>query len=101
MNPRTHGMHPLAAQSARGTHSLRNSVRAKLLRVALITTVIALCVAGAAMLAVDLKRYKATYAADLSTEAAMLSQQEGKPKLKLFPQRVKSEATVYAVFSIE
>ena len=36
----------------------------------------------------------------LNTSSAMISQ-TGKPKLKLFPQKVKSDATVYAVFSIE
>lgn len=35
----------------------------------------------------------------LNTSSASIAQ--GKPKLKLFPQKVKSDATVYAVFSIE
>jgi len=33
--------------------------------------------------------------------AEVRSKTEGRPKLKLFPQKVKSEATVYAVFAIE
>lgn len=38
----------------------------------------------------------------VNTEAATLSSKsQAKPKLKLFPQKVKSEATVYAVFAIE
>jgi uncharacterized protein YggE len=37
----------------------------------------------------------------LNTSAATLGKREGEPKLKLFPQKVKSDATVYAVFSIE
>jgi signal transduction histidine kinase/ActR/RegA family two-component response regulator len=53
--------------------SLQRSVRARLLRLAMSTTMIALGVAGAAMLAVDLNRYKSNSAADLTTEAAMLS----------------------------
>ena len=73
MTERVQGTRGAVAQPVRPPASLRNSVRAKLLRVALITTVIALGVAGAAMLAVDLKRYKENFAADLSTEAAMLS----------------------------
>ncbi len=64
---------PGAVDPRRTSESLRNSVRAKLLRVALITTVIALGIAGAAMMSVDLSRYRANSAADLTTEAAMLS----------------------------
>ncbi len=35
------------------------------------------------------------------TSSAMVGQTDKEPKLKLFPQKVKSDATVYAVFSIE
>jgi hypothetical protein len=38
----------------------------------------------------------------LNTESAVVStRREEEPKLKLFPQKVKSDATVYAVFAIE
>ena len=37
----------------------------------------------------------------LNTESATLSNADKKPKLTLFPEKVKSDATVYAVFSIE
>ncbi len=37
----------------------------------------------------------------LNTETASLSSRDKQPKLTLFPQRVRSDATVYAVFSIE
>src|SRR5689334_15730526 len=38
----------------------------------------------------------------VNTESAMISKRdEQAPKLKLFPQRVRSDATVYAVFAIE
>jgi uncharacterized protein YggE len=37
----------------------------------------------------------------VQTEAAMLGSTDQQPKLKLFPEKVKSDATVYAVFSIE
>lgn len=37
----------------------------------------------------------------VTIEAAMLGSTDQRPKLKLFPEKVKSEATVYAVFSIE
>jgi len=39
------------------------------------------------------------YSTVVNTEAALLANPE--PKLRLFPQKVKSEATVYAVFAIE
>ena len=39
--------------------------------------------------------------ATVNTEAAMLATPPPPPKLTLFPQKVKSDATVYAVFSIE
>jgi signal transduction histidine kinase/ActR/RegA family two-component response regulator len=52
---------------------VRQSVRGKLMRVVLITTVIALCVAGALMLTVDVNRYKTSWAADLATEASILA----------------------------
>ncbi len=48
-------------------------MRARLVRVALVTTLVALAVAGTAMMFVDLNRYKANSASDLTTEAAMLS----------------------------
>jgi len=51
---------------------VRNSVRGKLMRVVLVTTLIALCVAGIAMLTVDLTRYQNSWASDLSTEASIL-----------------------------
>jgi hypothetical protein len=37
----------------------------------------------------------------LNTSAATVASADKKPKLKLFPEKVKSDATVYAVFSIE
>jgi uncharacterized protein YggE len=37
----------------------------------------------------------------VNTEAAMLAPPPPPPRLTLFPQKVKSDATVYAVFSIE
>lgn len=37
----------------------------------------------------------------LNTMSAEVSSTAKQPKLKLFPQKVKSDATVYAVFSIE
>jgi two-component system CheB/CheR fusion protein len=52
---------------------VRRTVRGKLMRVVLITTLIALCVAGIAMLTVDLSRYQKSWASDLSTEASILS----------------------------
>jgi signal transduction histidine kinase/ActR/RegA family two-component response regulator len=73
MSEQLQGLRGGGARPVQQPPSVRHTVRVKLLRVAMITTVIALCVAGAAMLAVDLKRYKENYAADLSTEAAMLS----------------------------
>jgi uncharacterized protein len=39
--------------------------------------------------------------ATVNTESAMLAPPPPPPKLTLFPQKVKSDATVYAVFSIE
>jgi len=52
---------------------VRNTVRGKLMRVVLITTLIALCVAGIAMLTVDLTRYQQSWASDLRTEASILA----------------------------
>jgi PAS domain S-box-containing protein len=52
---------------------VRNTVRGKLMRVVLITTLIALCVAGVAMLTVDLTRYQKSWASDLTTEASILA----------------------------
>ena len=37
----------------------------------------------------------------LQTSSAMIGAADKQPKLKLFPQKVKSDATVYAVFAIE
>jgi PAS domain S-box-containing protein len=49
------------------------SVRGKHMRVLLITTLIALGVAGIAMLTVDLNRYQKSWASDLTTEASILA----------------------------
>jgi PAS domain S-box-containing protein len=43
------------------------------MRVVLVTTLIALCFAGVAMLTVDLSRYQKSWASDLSTEASILA----------------------------
>jgi signal transduction histidine kinase/ActR/RegA family two-component response regulator len=51
----------------------RGSVRGKLLRVMLLTTAIALCVTGIALLTHELYTYRTTGSADLSTEAAILA----------------------------
>jgi uncharacterized protein YggE len=37
----------------------------------------------------------------MQTSSAMIGAADKQPKLKLFPQKVKSDATVYAVFAIE
>jgi uncharacterized protein YggE len=37
----------------------------------------------------------------LNTQSAVMRTTEQEPKLRLFPQKVKSDATVYAVFAIE
>jgi signal transduction histidine kinase/CheY-like chemotaxis protein len=52
---------------------VRQSVRGKLMRVVLITTVITLFVAGSFMLSADVNRYKQSWAADLGTEASILA----------------------------
>jgi signal transduction histidine kinase/CheY-like chemotaxis protein len=52
---------------------VRRSVRGKLMRIVLVTTLIALGVAGIAMLTVDLTRYQRSWASDLSTEASILA----------------------------
>ena len=52
---------------------VRYTVRVKLMRVVLVTTLIALCVAGIAMLTVDLTRYQKSWASDLSTDASILA----------------------------
>jgi signal transduction histidine kinase/ActR/RegA family two-component response regulator len=52
---------------------VRNTVRGKLVRVVLITTLTSLCVAGIAMLTVDLSRYQKSWASDMSSEASILS----------------------------
>jgi two-component system, sensor histidine kinase len=52
---------------------VRSSVRGKLMRVVLITTVIALCVAGSFMLSADISRYKRARTLDLETEASILA----------------------------
>jgi signal transduction histidine kinase/ActR/RegA family two-component response regulator len=51
----------------------RGSVRGKLLRVMLLTTAIALCLTGIALLTHELYVYRTTGSADLSTEAAILA----------------------------
>jgi signal transduction histidine kinase/ActR/RegA family two-component response regulator len=51
----------------------RGTVRARLMRVVLVTTAIAIGLAGLAMLTHDLLVYRASWAADLSTEAAILA----------------------------
>jgi PAS domain S-box-containing protein len=53
--------------------SARRSVRGKLMRVVLLTTAIALVVAGAAMLTHELTVYRQSWATDLSNEAAILA----------------------------
>jgi signal transduction histidine kinase/ActR/RegA family two-component response regulator len=55
----------------------RRSVRGKLMRVVLITTAIALWVAGSAMLTYDLNVYRGSWASDLKTEAAILALSTG------------------------
>ena len=52
---------------------VRNSVRDKLMRVVLTTTVIALCVAGISLLTADLQRYQNSWRSDLATEASILA----------------------------
>jgi two-component system, sensor histidine kinase len=51
----------------------RGSVRGKLMRVVLLTTAIALVVAGTAMLTHELTVYRQSWATDLSNEAAILA----------------------------
>jgi signal transduction histidine kinase len=51
----------------------QNTVRAKLLRVVLLTTALALTVSGLAMLGHELYTYRTTWAADLATEATILA----------------------------
>jgi PAS domain S-box-containing protein len=53
--------------------SARRSVRGKLMRVVLLTTAIALAVAGIAMLTHELTVYRQSWATDLSNEAAILA----------------------------
>jgi len=55
----------------------RRSVRGKLMRVVLITTALALWVAGSAMLTYDLNVYRGSWASDLKTEAAILALSTG------------------------
>jgi PAS domain S-box-containing protein len=52
---------------------IRRSVSGKLMRVVLLTTMIALLVAGIATLTVDLTLYRQSWAADLSTESSILA----------------------------
>ena len=49
------------------------SVRGKLLRVVMITTLVALVIAGISMLTSDLETYRSSAASDLTTEAAILA----------------------------
>jgi signal transduction histidine kinase/ActR/RegA family two-component response regulator len=51
----------------------RRSVRAKLMRIVLLTTAIALLAAGIAMLTHDLSVYRESWAADLETQASILA----------------------------
>jgi signal transduction histidine kinase/ActR/RegA family two-component response regulator len=51
---------------------VRQPVRGKLMRVVLITTVIALCVAGTLMLSVDVDRYQQSWTTELAAEASIL-----------------------------
>jgi PAS domain S-box-containing protein len=51
----------------------KGSVRGRLMRVVLLTTCIAVWVAGAAMLTLDLSVYRKSWASDLSNEAAILA----------------------------
>jgi two-component system CheB/CheR fusion protein len=53
--------------------NVRRSVRGQLMRIVLVTTMIALLVAGVATLTVDLNRYQQSWASDLSTEASILA----------------------------
>jgi PAS domain S-box-containing protein len=53
--------------------SAQRSVRGKLMRVVLVTTAIAVAVAGIAMLTHDLTVYRQSWAVDLSNEAAILA----------------------------
>ncbi len=52
---------------------VRRTVRGKLMRIVLVTTLIAVCVAGIAMLTVDLTRFQNSWASDLSAEASVLA----------------------------
>ena len=52
---------------------VRQSVRGKLMRVVLVTTVIALCVAGILMLSVDVNRYQKSWTSDLAAETSILA----------------------------
>ena len=51
----------------------RGSVRAKLMRVVLLTTALALTVSGIAMLLHELYVYRTAWTADISTEAAIVA----------------------------
>jgi signal transduction histidine kinase/CheY-like chemotaxis protein len=55
------------------TLTRRSTVRARLMRVVLLTTAIAIGLAGLAMLTHDLLVYRSSWASDLSTEAAILA----------------------------
>jgi signal transduction histidine kinase/ActR/RegA family two-component response regulator len=66
-----------SAKFRAGTPTTRASVRGKLMRVVLITTALALWVAGAAMLTYDLNVYRSSWASDLHTEAAILALSTG------------------------
>ena len=57
----------------RGLLTPRRSVRWKLMGVVLITTAMALLVAGAALLTRDLASYRRTFSGDLATEASILA----------------------------
>lgn len=50
----------------------RRTVRGKLMRMVLVTTAVAVCLAGAAMMTYDLSVYRGSWATDLSNQAAIL-----------------------------
>ena len=76
-------------------HRTRRSVRGKLLVVALITTAIALLVAGAALLTRDLSIYRQGLTSDLVTEASILALSTG-PALA-FDDQATAERNVSAL----
>lgn len=63
----------LALEELTAVRRTRQSVRGKLMKVVSLTTVIALLVAGAALLWHDLTEYRKSWTSDLQTEAGILS----------------------------